>query len=239
MTYTTRLKNRTEVAEGTMAFYFEKPRDFRFLPGQFADLTLIDAPENDAEGNRRTFSIASAPHEEALMFATRMRDTAFKRVLRTLPIETELQLEGPFGMMTLDKEESRPAVFLAGGIGITPFRSMILEAAQRKWARRLWLFYSNRRPEDAPFLRELAEAQKDNPNYKLIATMTDPEKSRQTWRGETGYINIAMLVRYLGELTSAIYYTAGPPAMVGAMLEMLGKGGVKMNQIRSEEFSGY
>ena len=62
------------------------------------------------------------------MFATRMGDTAFKRVLRTLPIEGKLQLEGPFGMMTLDKEESRPAVLLAGGIGITPFRSMILEA---------------------------------------------------------------------------------------------------------------
>jgi ferredoxin-NADP reductase len=239
MTYTTRLKNRTEVAEGTMAFHFEKPRGFQFLPGQFADLTLIDAPENDAEGNMRTFSIASAPHEEALIFATRMRDTAFKRVLRTLPIGTALQLEGPFGMMTLGKGESPPAVFLAGGIGITPFRSMILEAAQRKWARPLWLFYSNRRPEDAPFLGELAEMQKANPNYNLIATMTDPEKSRQTWHGATGYINIAMLVKYLGELTSAIYYTAGPPAMVGAMLEMLGKGGVKMSQIQSEEFSGY
>jgi ferredoxin-NADP reductase len=239
MTYTTRLKNRTEVAEGTMAFHFERPRNFQFVPGQFVDLTLIDPPETDDEGNGRTFSIASAPYEEGLMFATRLRDTAFKRVLRTLPIEAKLQLEGPFGMMTLDKEESRPAVFLAGGIGITPFRSMILEAAQLKWARPLWLFYSNRRAEDAPFLNELVEIQQDNPNYKLIATMTDPEKSRQTWRGETGYINVAMLARYLGELTSAIYYTAGPPAMVSAMLEMLGRGGVKMSQIRSEEFSGY
>jgi ferredoxin-NADP reductase len=222
-----------------MAFHFEKPLDFQFTPGQFADLTLIDPPENDAEGSSRTFSIASAPHEEALMFATRMRDTAFKRVLRTLPIGAELQLEGPFGMMTLDKEESRPAVILAGGIGITPFRSMILEAAQRKWTRPLWLFYSNRRPEDAPFLDELAEIQKDNSYYKLIATMTNPDKSRQTWSGETGYIDITMLRKYLGELTSAIYYTAGPPAMVAAMLEMLGKGGVWMNQIRSEEFIGY
>jgi ferredoxin-NADP reductase len=227
------------VAEGTTAFHLEKPKDFQFTPGQFADLTLIDPTENDAEGNSRTFSIASAPHEQGLMFATRMRDTAFKRVLRTLPIEAELQLEGPFGMMTLDKEESRPAVFLAGGIGITPFRSMILEAAHQKWALPLWLFYSNRRPEDAPFLSELAEIQKDNPYYKLIATMTDLEKSQQTWRGETGYINLTMLEKYLGELTSPIYYTAGPPAMVGAMLEMLGNGGVKMSQIRSEEFSGY
>jgi ferredoxin-NADP reductase len=148
-------------------------------------------------------------------------------------------LEGPFGMMTLDEAEPRPAVLLAGGIGITPFRSMVLEAAQGKWARPLWLFYSNRRPEDAAFLGDLAEIQKDNPYYKLIATMTDLQKSRQTWTGETGYIDVAMLQKYLGELTSAIYYTAGPPAMVDAMLAMLGKGGVQMNQIRSEEFSGY
>ncbi len=234
-----KLQHRSEVAERTMAFYFEKPKDFQFEPGQFADLRLIDPPETDAEGNRRTFSIASAPHEERLMFATRTRDTAFKRVLRTLSLGTDLQLEGPFGGMTLDKAESRPAVFLAGGIGITPFRSMILKASKQNSRQHLWLFYSNRRPEDAPFLGELVEIQKNNSNYRLIATLTEPERSRQIWTGETGYINTAMLEKYLGELTSAIYYTAGPPAMVAAMLEMLGRGGVPMSHIRSEEFTGY
>ena len=239
MTYTVRLTSKTELAEGTMAFYFEKPKDFQFQPGQSVDLTLIAPPETDDEGNRRAFSIASAPYEEGLMFATRMRDTAFKRVLRKLPLGSELQLEGPFGVMTLDKAESRPAVLLAGGIGITPFRSMIVEASKQKWQRPLWLFYSNRRQEDAPFLSELRETQTNNPNYKLIATLTEPEKSQPAWSGETGYINIAMLTRYLGGLMSAVYYTAGPPAMVAAMLAMLGKGGVKMGDIRSEEFSGY
>jgi ferredoxin-NADP reductase len=239
MTYKVRLTNKTALAEGTTAFYFEKPAGFQFQPGQSVDLTLIDPPETDAEGNRRAFSIASAPYEEELMFATRMRDTAFKRVLRTLPLGAELHLEGPFGVMTLDKAEPRPAVFLAGGIGITPFRSMIVEAAKQKWQRPLWLFYSNRRQEDAPFLRELRETQTSNPNYKLVATLTEPERSRPTWSGETGYIDIAMLRRYLGELTPAIYYTAGPPAMVDAMIVMLGEGGVKTGDIRSEEFSGY
>jgi len=83
------------------------------------------------------------------------------------------------------------------------------------------------------------EIQKNNSNYRLIATLTEPERSRQIWTGETGYINTAMLEKYLGELTSAIYYTAGPPAMVAAMLEMLGRGGVPMSHIRSEEFTGY
>ena len=239
MTYKVRLTNKTELAEGTMAFYFEKPKDFQFQPGQSVDLTLIEPPETDDEGNRRAFSIASAPYEEGLMFATRMRDTAFKRVLRKLPLGAELQLDGPFGVMILDKAESQPAVLLAGGIGITPFRSMIVEASKQKWQRPLWLFYSNRRQEDAPFLSELRETQTNNPNYKLIETLTEPERSRPTWTGETGYIDLAMLTKYLGGLASAIYYTAGPPGMVAAMLAMLGKAGVKMGDIRSEEFSGY
>src|SRR6266496_6805757 len=76
--YASRLLNRVEVAEGTIAFHFEKPTGFDFKPGQSADLTLPNPPETDAEGNVRTFSIASAPFEDQLMFATRMRDTAFQ-----------------------------------------------------------------------------------------------------------------------------------------------------------------
>ncbi len=81
MEYTTKLKSKKVIAEGTEAFIFEKPAGFEFKSGQTIDLTLINPPETDAEGNTRTFSIASAPHEEDLMIATRMRDTAFKRVL--------------------------------------------------------------------------------------------------------------------------------------------------------------
>src|SRR2546425_38719 len=80
--YQCKLLNRVEVAEGTMAFHFEKPARFDFKPGQSADLTLSSPPETDAEGNTRTFSIASPPFENHLMFTTRMRDTAFKRSLK-------------------------------------------------------------------------------------------------------------------------------------------------------------
>ena len=80
-----RLVSRQEVAEQTTAFRFEKPQNWEFKAGQALDMTLLDPPETDAEGNIRTFSIASAPHEDTLMVATRMRDTAFKRVLKTMP----------------------------------------------------------------------------------------------------------------------------------------------------------
>ena len=83
--YASKLLNRVEVAEGTMAFQFEKPPGFDFKPGQSADLTLLNPSETDSEANVRTFSIASAPFEDQLMFATRMRDTAFKRSLKKMP----------------------------------------------------------------------------------------------------------------------------------------------------------
>ncbi|MGZ4812225.1 MAG: FAD-binding oxidoreductase [Terriglobales bacterium] len=98
--YVSSLKEREEIAEGTMAFYFAKPADFQFRAGQSIDLTLINPRETDAEGNTRAFSIASAPFDTDLMIATRMRDTAFKRVLRNAPLGTEVKIEGPSGSIS-------------------------------------------------------------------------------------------------------------------------------------------
>ena len=227
-----KLKDRKEVAEGTMAFRLQKPPGWTFKAGQYLDMTLLDPSETDSEGNVRSFSIASAPHEDTLMVATRMRDTAFKRVLRTMPIGTAVKIEGPSGDLTLQNNFTRAAVFLAGGIGITPFRSIVHWAAREKLPHRIVLFYSNRRPEDAPFLAELQSLERDNPKYKLIPSMTEMEKSRRPWNGETGFINQEMLGRYLKDAVSAIYYIAGPPAMVKGLHEMLNKAGINDDDIR-------
>ena len=104
----TQLKRREEIAEGTMAFYFERPEGFQFKAGQYLTLALIDPSETDAEGSTRNFSIASAPDEDDLMIATRMRDTAFKRVLKQMALKNELKISGPFGSFTLHGDESRP-----------------------------------------------------------------------------------------------------------------------------------
>ena len=234
-----KLKDRKEVAEGTMAFRFEKPSVWTFKAGQYLDMTLLDPPETDSEGNVRSFSIASAPHEETLMVATRMRDTAFKRVLRTMPFGTAVKIEGPSGELILQNDITRTAVFLAGGIGITPFRSIVHWAAKEKSPNRIVLFYSNRRPEDAPFLADLQTLEKDNPKYKLIASMTEMEKSHQSWNGEIGLIDQGMLGRHLKDALSPIYYIAGPPAMVKGLHETLNKAGINDTDIRAEEFAGY
>lgn len=237
--YTIPLIRREQVAEGTMAFHFARPRDFQFRAGQAMDLTLIDPPQTDAEGNTRAFSIASAPFESELMIATRLRDTAFKRVLRQAPLGLELKMEGPSGSLILHHKAEKPAVLLTGGIGITPFRSIIRQAAQEQAPHQIYLFYSNRRPEDAPFLDELAEAAKANARFRSFATMTGMDKSHLPWQGETGFIDAAMLRRHLASLQGPIYYVTGPPAMVAAMRRMLVEAGVDEDDLRSEEFYGY
>ena len=239
MNTTSKLVDRQEIAEGTMSFRFEKPFGWTFEAGQSMDITLLAPSETDAEGNTRTFTIASAPYEKSLMVATRMRDTAFKRVLKVMPLGTAVQIEGPAGDLTLHRDAARAAVFLSGGIGITPFRSIAFAAAKEQLPHRMFLFYSNRRPEHAAFLAELQALEKENPNYKLIASMTGMEKSHRTWHGETGVIGKEMLARHLKDAQSPIYYIAGPPEMVKALHGMINESGVDEGDIRAEEFSGY
>ncbi|MEZ0238030.1 MAG: ferredoxin--NADP reductase [Methylophilaceae bacterium] len=237
--YKVKLTEKREVAEGTMAFHFEKPEGFVYKAGQFAECTLINPAETDAEGNTRLFSFASAPYENELMVATRMRDTAFKRVLKAMEPGTEISLNAPHGSFTLHEDMCFPAVFLTGGIGVTPVRSIVLQAMHDDLPHRILVFYSNRGPEDAAFLDELMECQNSNPNYTFIGTMTEMEKSKREWHGETGFIDKAMLLKFMSDLTLPIYYVDGPPAMVKAMRQLLSEAGVEKGNIRTEEFSGY
>jgi ferredoxin-NADP reductase len=239
MPYETRLVRRETVAEGTMAFYFERPRGFSYQAGQNGLISLLDARDFDGYGPSRTFSFASAPHEPELMIATRMRDTAFKRTLKSAAPGLRVSLDGPNGIMTLHEDAARPAVFIAGGIGVTPFRSMAQHAAHERLPHRLWLFYSNRRPEDAPFLGELRELERANPNFRFVPTMTGMDSSGLPWQGETGMVGKPLLERHLKGMQAPVYYLAGPPGMVMGMHAMLDGLGVPQDHVRDEEFYGY
>lgn len=158
VTYTTSLVGKEDVARGTVAIHLKKPEGFTFKAGQAVYVTLPALKEADGKGRVRTFSIASAPDDADLVIATRLTDSAVKRSLASLPVGSAIEIEGPYGDLTLHDDAARPAVFLAGGIGITPFRSMIRDAAMRARPRDLHLFYSNRSAEDAASLSELEQA---------------------------------------------------------------------------------
>lgn len=247
-TFNVLLQRREEVAQGTTAFHFNKPVGFTFKPGQAVDLILPSRPTTESgeaaqtaetSNSRHTFSIVSAPFESELVVATRMRDSVFKRALKALPIGSSAQLDGPFGSLTLHNARARPAVFIAGGIGVTPFMSMLRQAAKDQLPQALVLLYSNRRPEDSAFLAELQQLERDNKHFRLVATMTEMSASKLPWQGETRLIDEA-LVRQIGnELSAPIYYLAGPPGMVGAIQSILNDAGINDDDVRSEEFYGY
>jgi ferredoxin-NADP reductase len=238
-THVLKLLKKEEVAQGTMRFEFEKPAQFAYKAGQSADWTLPEMKLSDEKGQTRPFSLVSAPHEPYLAFATRIRESAFKQTLKDMQPGESIRMEGPFGSFTLHENAQRPAVFLCGGIGITPFRSIIADATARSLPHKIYLFYSNRRPEDAPFLDELAQFAQQNPNVVFVPTMTDMEKSAQSWDGERGYITMDLVKTHVPEYGSAIFGLAGPSGMVLAMQKMLTESGVSGDDIRFEEFSGY
>ncbi len=238
-TFSSALLSRELVADRTMAFRFAKPAGWSYRAGQFVDITQLDPPETDAEGHTRGFSISSAPSENVIMITTRLRDTAFKRVLQQVPLGTAVKVEGPFGDLRLHHAD-RPAVLLAGGIGITPFRSILVEMiGTARLPYRVVLFHANRRPEDAAFADEFRALERADANLIFVPTMTAMAASTRLWDGERGYIDAAMLRRHLGGVVDPIFYVTGPAAMVQAMQTMLIAMETDEDNIRTEEFTGY
>lgn len=232
-----KLIKKEEIANGTMAFHFEKPEGFEFRAGQFGDITLINPPETDSEGDTRGFSIASAPYEPNLVFATRLRDTAFKRVYRELDAGAEVKLDAPYGDFTLHKTDTTPAVFIIGGIGVTPVRSMVAQATRDKTAHKIILIHANRTPADAPFSADFEQFAKDNPNFTYVPVITGD--APEGWDGEQGRVDGPMLKRHVTDLAAPKYYLAGPEGMVKAMRELLVGLDVNEDNIKTEEFTGY
>ncbi len=231
------LLRKEAIARETMAFYFEKPKDFEFRAGQFGDLTLIDPPETDAEGNVRGFSFITAPYESEIGVATRLRDTAYKRVLRNLAPGSEVKLDAPYGDFTLHRKESRPAVFVIGGIGVTPVRSMIAQATHDHTGHHITLLHANRTSDDAPFQGDFLRFAEQNANFRFVPVLTASVPA--AWKGERGRIAAETIRRWVPELAEPIWYLSGPEGMVKATRRLLVELAVDEDDIRTEEFAGY
>ncbi len=236
--YILQLKKREEVAENTMAFYFDISKtDFNFKPGQNATFTLINPPYTDDEGDTRTFSIASAPNKEEIMIASRVRNTAFKNSLKEIPMRAEIKVTGPAGTMAMPDGQNAILVLLAGGIGITPFRSMIEYATKNKLKNKIYLFYANKTPNSFAFLKDLENFAKENNNFKLMPFVTDYQG--EEWGYEYGRYNIEIIKKIISDLSKPIFYIAGRPDSVASLKKMLIDAGVEENKVKAENFVGY
>ncbi len=232
------LVEKREVAKGTLLAVFDlQGEEVEFRPGQYFFVTLLDPPYEDEKGPRRHITVVTSPTERGVLgLCTRLRDTAFKRSLQELPLGGEVEVEPPKGRFVLPEDTSRPYVFIAGGIGITVFRSMLRYIADTALPYRVTLVYSNRTGAEAAFVDELHELERRLPDFRLVLTMTnDPE-----WEGESRRIDAGFLRDHLGGLVAdATMLVAGPPGMVAAMQEALAASGVANDRVLAEKYSGY
>jgi ferredoxin-NADP reductase len=237
--YQMTLVDRQRIARDTMAFWFDtNGARYEFRAGQHADFLSTHPGTGSETDNLRTFSLASSPNDkEPIMIAMRMRKTTFKTALKAAALGTKFTVSRARGSFTLHKDVTRTAVFIAGGIGIAPIRSILQHANQERLPHKLYLFYSNREVDDAAFLEEFENMTVQNPNLTFIPTVTGHRTI--AWPYEKGHINREMLSRYLLGLNGPIYYIAGPSGMVSAMTDLLNSSGVRDDDIRTEEFGDY
>lgn len=230
------IQDRIEISQGTIAVTFALDQDIAFLAGQYVFVTLPSPLYSDDRGNRRHFSIVSSPNQKrAITIATRIGESAFKRSLREMPIGSYVELGPIAGVFTLPQTVDRPLVFLAGGIGITPFMSMLRFAQEEKLEFQISLFYANREKASASYFLELQEKTKTIPHFQFIPTFTkDP-----TWEGEKRRIDASFIKQYVSDVQKPLYYIVGPSAMVSAMHEVVSSLGVLPEQIKRENFTGY
>ena len=233
-----RIKEKQEVAKGTLLVTFDLlGEDVAFRPGQYFYVTLPSLGDEDDKGLRRHISVVTSPNEKGVLgLATRMRDSAFKRTLGELPVGSEVEVEPPEGDFGLPEDPSRPLVFVAGGIGITVFRSMLLYIQEERLPYRVTLIYSNRDRASTAFLDELRELEQALPELRLVLTMTqDPG-----WEGETRKVDAELVKEYLGDdLDQYTFLVAGPPAMAEGVQGALEEAGVRDENVTAERYSGY
>lgn len=234
----TTVQEKVQTTPGMVDFVFVPEKKIRFLPGQYMEWTLPHK-DTDSRGNRRYFTIASSPTEEKLRVGVKFypNGSSFKKALLTMDPKALIvggQLSGDF---VLPRDENKKLVFIAGGIGITPFRSMIKYLIDLKQKRPITLFYINKTSDEIIYQDIFEQAEKEL-GIKTIYTLTDKDKVPDNWKGEVGRIDAAMIVKAVPDYKERIFYLSGPHAMVVAYEDTLKIMGISGSQIKKDFFPG-
>jgi len=225
-----------EVARGTLLVLLAVEGYPDYRPGAYFWVELPHRGHDDEKGLRRHISLVTSPTEQGVVgLATRLRDTAFKRTLAELRVGDEVEVEEPKGSFLLPEDTGADYVFVAGGIGITVFRSMLRYVADTGEPYRVTLVYSNRDRASAAFLDELEELERRVPGLRVVVTMTD----EPGWEGETRRLDADVLAELVGGLEGKTFLVAGPPPMAEAVAESLRAAGVPEARVLADRFSGY
>ncbi len=231
---TSKLLDRRIIAENTMEFILEKPEDMDFLAGQNINIKLSELFYNDKKGQRRTFTIAASPEENEIIIATRMTGSGFKKTLAEMPLGSEIEFIGPNGIFYL-YGDSKKVVFIAGGIGVTPFRSMLLDVLAKKKSIPITLIYLNATLERSAYHDLFTNIVESLPGFKYVPILTRSE----AWKDNAEKLSIGVIKKHVPNIMSKDYYLCGPPGMVDEIKQVLFEEKIPEDKVRFESFWGY
>lgn len=224
------------IAEGTHYTKFSLQQKISFKAGQFFRLTLINPPYEDERGNSRFLGFINSPTQNNFVeTVTRDGPSAFKRFLDETELGIEVEIDGIDGGMTLPENPKAPWVIITGGIGIVPYISMFRTLKEKSLNQKVTLIYSNTYESWAIFLDELKSYADDNPNFNLIATMTQDNN----WEGEKRRIDENFLKETLPNIENDLIYISGTPRFVPDMVRYVKEIGASQDKLKFEIFTGY
>jgi ferredoxin-NADP reductase len=232
------LRKKIPVADGIVDFWFSSDRTLRFRPGQYLEWTLShDKP--DSRGNRRYFTISSSPGEEGIAMGIRFYEpsSTFKQKLLAINPGDTLVASQLAGEFVLPKNPAQKIVLIAGGIGVTPFRSMIRDLLDRREQRPITLLFSNRTAADIAY-RDVFDRAAEL-GIKTVYTLTDKTAVPAGWTGAVGRIDEAMIRKEVPDFAERQFFLSGTHAMVTGCETVLLNIGVKKSQITKDFFPGF
>lgn len=232
------LKEKENVAQDVFHFTLSQNRPFSFLPGQYLEWTLPhENPDN--RGNRRYFTIASSPTENELAIGIKISEkrSSFKNALQALPVGGSLSATELSGDFVMPNDAKKKLVFVAGGIGVTPFRSMVKYLVDKKENRDITLFYAAMTEKDFAYTDLFKEA--EAVDLKTVYVVSEETSVTANFKGHTGYLTAEIVKAEVPDFTDRIFYLSGPHGMVVAYKKMLKSLGVKRKNIKTDYFPGF
>lgn len=233
-----KLQRKARIATGMIDFVFKPSRPLAFVPGQYMEFTL-EHSRPDSRGNRRYFTLASSPTETTVHLGVRFseKSSSFKRALYWLDSQTPLVGAHIAGDFTLPADPGRKLVFLAGGIGITPFRSMLKYLLDTGQKRDIVVVYANRTAREIAY-QDILRAATTRLGVHVVYTLTDPQAVSRQWNGLVGRVTEQMLMEAIPDYPERLYYLSGPPAMVRAYEQVLKTMQIRSSQVKKDFFPG-
>ena len=214
------------------SYRFPRPSELTYKPGQYFSITI----KKDSRELTHHFSFSSSPTEkEHFEFTKKLTDHEYSLALKSAKIGDWARIDAPYGQFTFEGEYPKIALF-AGGIGITPFISILKNATDKRLDTKITLFYGCSTENDIAFREELESMQNENKNLKMVCVINQPSSQ---WKGETGIITAEMIKKALSDYKEYVFFTCGPPPMVKAMETIIERLGLSKNQMKQEYFTGY